>query len=40
MWIWHSLCFPVKEPDFSPKLLDRFLAVIEMNQIEPDHCFN
>ena len=27
--------FSVKEPDFSPKLLDRFLAVIEMNQIEP-----
>ena len=27
--------FSVKEPDFSPKLLDRFLAVIEMNRIEP-----
>ena len=27
--------FSVKEPDFSPKLLDRFLAVIEINQIEP-----
>ena len=27
--------FSVKDPDFSPKLLDRFLAVIEMNQIEP-----
>lgn len=27
--------FSVKEPDFSPKLLDRFLAVIEANQIEP-----
>lgn len=27
--------FSVKEPDFSPKLLDRFLAVIEMNEIEP-----
>ena len=25
----------MKEPDFSPKLLDRFLAVIEMNRIEP-----
>lgn len=27
--------FSVKEPDFSPKLLDRFLSVIEMNEIEP-----
>lgn len=27
--------FSVKEPDFSVKLLDRFLAVIEMNGIEP-----
>ena len=27
--------FSVKEPDFSPKLLDRFLAIIEINQIEP-----
>ncbi|MDE5977204.1 MAG: ribosome small subunit-dependent GTPase A [Turicibacter sp.] len=27
--------FSAKEPDFSPKLLDRFLTVIEMNQIEP-----
>ncbi|MFR9294707.1 MAG: ribosome small subunit-dependent GTPase A, partial [Turicibacter sanguinis] len=27
--------FSVKEPDFNVKLLDRFLAVIEMNRIEP-----
>ncbi len=27
--------FSVKEPDFNVKLLDRFLAVIEHNQIEP-----
>lgn len=27
--------FSVKEPDFNVKLLDRFLAVIEMNSIEP-----
>ena len=32
------LVFSVKEPDFSPHLLDRFLVVIESHQIEPIIC--
>ncbi|NPV72786.1 MAG: ribosome small subunit-dependent GTPase A [Pelotomaculum sp.] len=34
------IVFAVKDPDPSPRLLDRFLVVVHMNKIEPLICFN